>query len=379
MDSSSAPEQSSNRPTLEPQGRKSSIGRAFRRLRTALRIPSSPNQDSASPTPTPISAHPAETIDEQDESIAPASHPADVVEARLASRYRQLVVPLLILSSVNLDNLVVDDEAKPPSPRNDAIKFIRNSLQQERARQLFEKYGLTFEPDDLAPTSTVASSNRSNDVQRVEKQIRMRIRYNCHRCQTTFGATPICSSCEHHRCRRCPRYPPKRARPRNSETGSTREDGSRGGESIEVDREAKRQKRRSASPPVISLPKVSRSDSDPLPTLMRRAPRICHKCQTMFRPVGSQVCGSCGHLRCVKCSRESAIPADLRQIGIGEMIADRQLSQPIPPSERPDRVYRTPRQRVRWVCDECETLFPPDSKTCSTCLHKRCCSCTRLP
>lgn len=377
MDSSSAPQQSSSRPALEPQGRTSSIGRAFKRLRTALRIPIPPNRDSVSPTP--ISAHPPETIAEHDENIAPVAPSADVIEARLAFTYEPVGILLLNPYSINLDNLVVDDEAKPRSPPRDPIAVIRSPLQQERARQLFERYGLTFDPNDLAPAPSPAASPHSSGIQRVEKQIRMRIRYNCHRCQTTFGATPICSSCEHHRCRRCPRHPPKRARPRNSETGSTRGEGSRGGESMEVDREAKRQKRGSTSPPVISMPKVSRSDGDPQSPLMRRAPRVCHKCKTIFSLVGSQVCGGCGHLRCAKCSREHSIPTNMCQIGIGETIHDRPLSQPIPPTERPDRVYRMARQRIRWICDQCEALFPPDSKTCSTCLHKRCSSCTRLP
>lgn len=378
MDSSSAPEQSTRRPTQESSGRKVSFGRALKRLRTALRIPSS-SRVSVSPTPTPVSANPPETLVEQEEVVAPATCTADVIDAGLAVMHQVIHVLTLNAHSINLNNLVVDDEAKPLSAPSEPTARTRDSAQQERARQLFEKYGLDFELDDLAPAATSTSSPRSSGVLRVEKAIRMRVRYNCHRCQTTFGATPICSSCEHHRCKRCPRHPPKRARPRNSESESARGDRSRGGEGTDAAREPKRQRRSSSSPPAINMPRVTRSESDPQPTLMRRVPRICHKCQTTFHAVDAQICTGCGHLRCVKCSREHSIPANLRQIALGETLPERPLSLPISHLERPDRVFRKPRQRVRWICDQCEAVFSPDSKICSTCLHKRCTSCIRLP
>lgn len=42
------------------------------------------------------------------------------------------------------------------------------------------------------------------------------------------------------------------------------------------------------------------------------------------------------------------------------------------------RVYRKPRQRVRWTCDRCETGFA-GRNNCRTCGHVKCTDCTRYP
>jgi len=186
---------------------------------------------------------------------------------------------------------------------------MRGSLtHQQRTRELFEKYGLAFEPTQLASPDTRSSSRRSSGVPRVEKQIRMRIRYNCHRCQTTFGATSVCPECEHQRCRKCPRHPPKRARPRNSQTGGSQADRNGGGET-DVDREAKRQRITPSSPISPEISSSSNCKTEPqilVPALLQ----ICHKCQTTFGPKGSLLCEGCGHIRCSECSPEPIIADD---------------------------------------------------------------------
>ena len=73
-------------------------------------------------------------------------------------------------------------------------------MQEEKARALFIKYGLTLEPGEWTVPTTVG-------LPRVERQVRMRIHRICHRCQTTFGADRVCSHCQHTRCKKCPRVP----------------------------------------------------------------------------------------------------------------------------------------------------------------------------
>jgi hypothetical protein len=76
-----------------------------------------------------------------------------------------------------------------------------SAIQQEKARLLFAKYGLTLDPGEWkSPT----------DLQfpRVTKTIRMRVRRTCHRCETTFGSDKLCVNCQHQRCKKCPRFPP---------------------------------------------------------------------------------------------------------------------------------------------------------------------------
>ncbi|GKZ23969.1 hypothetical protein AbraIFM66951_010221 [Aspergillus brasiliensis] len=83
----------------------------------------------------------------------------------------------------------------------DATVFTNwGAIQEEKARALFAKYGLTLEPGEWrSPSDTT--------VQRVVRPIRMRVRRTCHRCQTTFGPNKVCVNCQHVRCKSCPRHP----------------------------------------------------------------------------------------------------------------------------------------------------------------------------
>ena len=132
---------------------------------------------------------------------------------------------------------------------------------------MFAKYGLTLEPGEWATPSP-------GNVPRIEKQVRMRVRRTCHRCQITFGHDKLCVNCGHTRCKKCPRSPgtkPKAAKGKGAEalTMSDRASGK------EMTRK--------------------------LPT--QRVRRTCHECQTLF--VGKAVqCENCKHLRCPKCPRD---------------------------------------------------------------------------
>jgi hypothetical protein len=63
------------------------------------------------------------------------------------------------------------------SPRTTTNYVDRHAMQQERARALFAKYGLTLETHEWisAPAPVPA-------VERVEKSIRMRVHRSCHHC-----------------------------------------------------------------------------------------------------------------------------------------------------------------------------------------------------
>ena len=73
----------------------------------------------------------------------------------------------------------------------------------EKAKQIFAKYNLDFD-------ETEWPEDRRQPVERVQKPIRMRIRYTCHKCQNTYGGSKICSLCDHMRCKECVRYPAKK-------------------------------------------------------------------------------------------------------------------------------------------------------------------------
>jgi hypothetical protein len=141
---------------------------------------------------------------------------------------------------------------------------------------------------------------------------------------------------------------------------------------MDVDGETRVAKRRSNSPFTSNMPQASTNGSDQPPTFLQRASRICYICQETFSPIETQSCANCGHLRCPKCFREPAHPYS------EATLPDGPSNQLASSSQNPDRVYRVPRQRIRWICDQCETDFEPDSTVCSACLHDRCNNCTRI-
>ena len=184
------------------------------------------------------------------------------------------------------------------SYRNASSPAVSSEMQQERARALFAKYGLTLGPGDWSPPS------RSN-VERVEKPIRMRVHRQCHQCQTTFGRDKVCSNCHHIRCTKCPRYPTRKKRKAPEAETPTAGAGPGGGDPglgsgfLAVD--IKSQSKTSG----VALIMPGRT---PGKELVRRGPlqrvrRTCHRCESVFQG-RDQACLNCNHERCPKCPRD---------------------------------------------------------------------------
>lgn len=165
-----------------------------------------------------------------------------------------------------------------------------SNTQQEKARALFAKYGLTLEPDEW-----VSKPRHNWDTERVEKPIRMRVRRNCHRCQTTFGADKICTNCQHPRCKKCPRYPVAKT-PEEKEARAKAKAAAAAKEALA------RKGKRSANPPLTIPSRTGGQDLVRRP-VMQRVRRNCHLCHSLF--VGdSKECAICHHIRCKKCPRD---------------------------------------------------------------------------
>ncbi|KAF2690486.1 hypothetical protein K458DRAFT_483823 [Lentithecium fluviatile CBS 122367] len=230
----------------------------------------------------------------------------------------------------------------------------RSALQQERARALFAKYGLTLESHEWITTPSQPIS-----VQRVEKPIRMRVHRTCHHCSTTFGADKICSKCEHKRCKKCPRYPKKRT------------PGDKGKE---------REKEGPVAPKKKKLLTITTKSGGELAyqPAKQRVRRTCHKCDALFIPPTATICEQCRHLRCIKCPRD---PAKLSKWPNGypgdvDPDSEAELERAL---EQARRIWRKPRTRVRWECEECHSLFLEGSPQCPGCGHARCEKCVRKP
>lgn len=193
-------------------------------------------------------------------------------------------------------------------------------------------------------------------VLRVEKPIRMRVRYTCHLCENLFGIYKHCKRCNHRRCDDCPRHPSKRSK--------TKDDANKGNSNSAKDILTLR-KREHGEIAQITRSRSRRSKPAPDgPTpVLQLLQHVCHKCKTHFERRG-RLCSTCGHLRCARC------PRNLADWNYGAS-GDERL--------RPDRVYRQPRQRIRWICDHCQCTFTEGSRVCAECLHKRCDACSRIP
>jgi len=167
------------------------------------------------------------------------------------------------------------------------MKVNRAELDAERVRKLGERFKVTIEPVKR-PVGV------EKEAYRIEKPIRMRIHRQCHRCHTTFGSSKICVGCEHTRCTKCPRYPPKKPSDRKGKEPAVPGTGV-----IEADSYW-------GLKDVIELRKPNpRPGGQPLVRKkpMQRVRRTCHECQTMF-VAGAKVCANCNHVRCVDCPRD---------------------------------------------------------------------------
>lgn len=230
------------------------------------------------------------------------------------------------------------------------MKYIdRHAMQQERARALFAKYGLTLEAHEWitapAPLPT---------VQRVEKSIRMRVHRSCHHCGTIYGSEKVCLQCQHKRCKKCPRYPKKKAP----------------GDKVKEDDKPKKKR-------VLTI--TTRAGNElAYQQPKQRIRRSCHKCETLFNPSSATFCENCRHVRCTKCPRE---PAKLQKWPSGypgdkEPDSDSEVEKQL---EKFRRTWRKPRQRVRWECELCNSAFISGTPQCPGCGHGRCDKCTRSP
>jgi len=241
--------------------------------------------------------------------------------------------------------------AKSETAQGPVMTYAWSAIQQERARALFAKYGLTLEPEEWM-------SPRNIQVQRVEKPIRMRVRRICHRCQTTYGPDKVCGNCQHVRCKKCPRYPPKK--PEQDIKGKGKENVGAPTANTATPATPAAAPRKQKAPP-LAIPSRTGGQDRILQPSRQRVRRTCHRCGTLFRGHATE-CVTCTHIRCKKCPRE---PAKL------DKYPDGYPGDVEPPSEPPPRVWKKPRRRLRYYCHKCSTMYSPGDDNCGQCGQER--------
>ncbi|TLD37972.1 hypothetical protein E2P81_ATG03647 [Venturia nashicola] len=181
-----------------------------------------------------------------------------------------------------------------PQPGSNAnliipIKYVRGEDRHERTRRLLAKYGLSVEAQDWMP----AISNYPATVLRVEKQIRMRVRFTCHLCEHIFGANRNCKTCNHKRCEACPRHPSKRrleskSREETDRENLTRTNLAKENLTITTDVVSTRKREHEEMESLTrsrSRGKMQASEDAPIP-VMQSLQHSCHKCNITFEQRG---------------------------------------------------------------------------------------------
>ncbi|CAH0021944.1 unnamed protein product [Clonostachys rhizophaga] len=219
-------------------------------------------------------------------------------------------------------------------------RLSKAALFEERAKKLGERYGLEIKTTDW---KTITIDPADDTVLRVNKPIRMRVRRTCHRCEANFTTTKECPSCQHTRCVKCTRYPPRRteeekiaSRERRAELIRTQKENAPLIVDYRIDQK----------PVVLKKPSKTGGQDLIYKKPRQRVRRNCHECARLFPP-GSKTCEGCGHIRCTDCPRD---PPKKDKYPLGYP------GDEFGPSSVP-----------HFECHSCKTLYPPGSENGTKC------------
>lgn len=350
--SSGAQDDSSQQPAADSASRRrSSFGRALDRFKLAFARKHSNKAVPSSSRPDVPTTHPT-TVPEpavEDAGVAPASTPPTGLITTTSPAFE----PPLEVQENPIDDF--DDNEEPIIPVE--IGATRTGLSEEKAKALFEKYGLKY------AAAKRAQQEPPSKIRRVERPIRIRLHWTCEHCNTPFGQDKVCRSCGHDRCGDCVRSPPQRVL--------------RILEKSKKEKEAEEIRQQTAS----ALPE---EDTVPGPSTTTLAEKISIAPQ----PEASSVPFSRPAVAPQGDPRQLRFVYTIRSAALGGRVGGIELyhQKPWNPKEhRPDataptiqRVYKQPRQRIRWTCDRCDSLFI-QRDICSNCQHQKCEDCVRQP
>ncbi|KAK5010110.1 hypothetical protein LTR28_011750 [Elasticomyces elasticus] len=227
----------------------------------------------------------------------------------------------------------------------------RTATQREKARALFAKYSLTLDTEDW-PADTVVEQK-----DRVEKPIRIRLRRVCHRCGTSFGTE-----------KKCPRTPAKKVR--------------------ETLKAAAQNLSSTAEPANEPTPQTSSgvvSDSRAIPPLEPDSgPQDIAEPNLGLRsgPLTIQAHVPSGSELVHRKTTQRIRPPPARSVSTDVAHCDGSPSEDERTPEQAvevRRVYRRPKQRLRWSCEQCRSPFVDSTWVCASCGHERCEQCLRDP
>ena len=392
---------------MERGERRGSLGRALEKLRAAMKRRGSSSKSVPTVASTPIAQEQLSTTREAEE---PATSGSLVDAPPHIGDFTAEVRPTL---PTDPNSLLVDDGEllEVDDNHNDSGKALlpiissRSGISEEKSHQLFEKYGLTYEPR----VKRSEEQEPPGKVRRVEKPVRIRIHWLCHECNSHFARDRTCASCGHRRCRECTRNPPKKVRQIIGSMKQTKEHDDQPeamppattketiapvasetldeytvatlllaapSQSLKKDDHEGEHDSPAAEGYKLAMQARPRSGHDlvlrPKSQIIRRS---CHKCEMQFIPASRTECEHCQHTRCILCPR---YPAKSEKWPMGSPGDEQAPADEARMVRTVQRVYKKPRQRVRYICDQCQTVFV-DAERCRQCGHQRCNHCTRNP
>lgn len=322
----------------QPAARWNSFGRALDRFKTVFSRKGSSKAEPATESEAPKSQSTAPGTAVEYAGVAPAApSPAPPSEPTAA-----------LEAELEVDDDAVDDfdDNEEPIIPVDATTH-RQGISEEKAQLLFEKYGLRY-------PAKRTQQQPPNKIRRVEKPVHIRLHWSCHNCNTAFAHEKVCSSCGHGRCGDCHRSPPQRVLRILEKTKREKE-------AAEI-----RQRAAAASPEDDAV-------TGPSSTMLASRVPVDAEPETSLPPAAEQKPDT-EPLRFVYTIRSSALDG---AGGLELYHMSRAYNRDVP---KPgiQRVFKQPRQRVRWNCHRCDAVFTNRDR-CSSCQHEKCGDCTRSP
>lgn len=338
MSSGAQDDSPQQQPAADSSGRRSSFGRALERFKTVF---TRRGTNKAAPIVQPNTpAAPSQVSAPAVEHAGVA--PAPPTPSTAATHENALEVD-------ENENAVDDfDDTEEPIIPVDATTS-RPGISEDKARVLFEKYGLRY------PAAKRPQQEPPNKIRRIEKPVRIRLHWSCHQCKTAFAHDKVCTSCGHGRCGDCTRSPPQR-----------------------VLRILEKTKREKESAEILALAASASPEDDAV-----SGASVTMLAEQVPVEVDTEI--PAPHLPLPKIETEplrfiytirSGSFRDTSGLELYHMARNHYDHDTPRPSIQ--RVFKQPRQRVRWTCDHCDSIFTNRDR-CSNCQHEKCVDCIRSP
>ncbi|KAI5212220.1 hypothetical protein E4T42_01328 [Aureobasidium subglaciale] len=269
---------------------------------------------------------------------------------------------------------VSDEQSRPTPPvTNETFHVDRASVYQERAQKLRDRYGMNIAGGDR---STFPATAR-----RVQKSARMRVHRSCHECGVDFGHGIHCRACHHRLCEDCPRTAGRGVKEAMAQAREYPFHVVSGESSMSPDL-VMEEAPTAVSDPLDSYANILSTNKQAPKPSTSLGPILADDSTLPTLEVDDDI-PECAPIRITLSPRRG------KDAMLSSMSPHSSRHVPYPISTIRDpivkapsgvqRVYRKPRQRVRYTCHECSTPFHNHKRICDNCTHERCLDCRDQP